>query len=139
MAEEALPFAAAEAGAEAVAPAIADTVLEGGVGPVLSGAEATGIAEGGLNAANALGTLKSIATVLSPIASLVQAAGGIASAKRAGNVAAAPVTLPTIAMPIANQSSDQQAFQNSMIAQQQRRGRASTILTQPADSDRLGG
>lgn len=115
----------------------------GGIGASaaeLSAASASAIATVGGTAAaglDVLGTLKTAATILSPVASLLQAASGVKTAGRVGQISGAPRVLPPITMPIANAPDTQQAIRNSQIAQQRRRGRASTILTQPED-DRLG-
>jgi hypothetical protein len=85
-----------------------------------------------------LGTLKTIAKIASPMASLMQAASGMSAVKKMG--AGAPAIPTPITMPIAGGPDMFQAQQNSLAAQLQRRGRQSTILTSPdGTSDKLGG
>jgi len=82
-----------------------------------------------------LNTLKTAATVLSPVASLVSAASGISASKRMGTTGAPGVPAP-VAMPILGGPSGFNAEQSSLAAQLRRRGRASTILT--GQDERLG-
>lgn len=145
---------------EAALPVVADLLFDtGGValsaeavagGLAAEGSSALGIGEGIFNtatgaytagaAAGAAGagileSLKSAATVLSPVASLVSAASGVSSANKMSRVA--PNVPGQLAMPIAGSPVATQAQQNSFVSQLQRRGRASTILTSP-DGDKLG-
>lgn len=97
-------------------------------------------AAGGATAAGTapsfLDTMKSVATVLSPVSSIISAASGIGAARRMNSLAQpavpAPVTMPTAGGP------NTLAAQNASFAEQlMRRGRAATILTQPS-SEKLG-
>lgn len=129
-----------------VGSAIEDTILGGAVDATLFTGGATSVFEGGIlgsGAAAATGaagsgileSLKSAATVLSPVASLVSAASGVSNANKMSKVA--PNIPGQLAMPIAGSPVATLSQQNSFVSQLQRRGRASTILTSP-DGDKLG-
>lgn len=95
---------------------------------------ATGAA-GGFGAA--LKTAKDVATVLTPVASIVQTASGIQASKRLGATGAPPAVEPVAGMPIAGAGTFGQTVRNSLIDQLNRRGRAATILTAPS-GEKLG-
>ena len=131
-------------------PTVQETAAIAGAPQVAAGAPAAGAGAAGAGSAGAagtaagtagtLGTLRNAATILSAGASIVGAAASVRASKAAARNAdsagtlapTAPVTMPILGGP------------NSIVAQRAalqsalfRRGRASTILTEPS-SDKLG-
>lgn len=94
---------------------------------------AVGGAAAGGGGFNFLSSLKDVATVLSPVSSLVQAAGAL-SAKPGTISLTAP---PPVTMPIGGGPISFTAQQNDITANLLRRGRASTVLTDTG-GDKLG-
>lgn len=87
-----------------------------------------------------LGKLKTIANIVSPLASLISAGASLFGSRNMGSAGTPPTTLPPITMPTAGGPVSFQAQQGSLASNLQRRGRASTILTGAEDRqlERLG-
>ena len=100
-------------------------------------AEAPVSVGGAVGSGITLKTLKDVATVLTPVASIVQTASGIQASRRLGATGAAPAVEPVAGMPIAGAGTFGQTVRNSLIDQLNRRGRAATILTAPS-GEKLG-
>lgn len=122
------------------------TALSGGLGAAesLAAISAAEAAVGGAAAAS-VGTgiisgLKTAATVLSPVMSLMQAASGIGESRRMSNLGGASTISPSIVMPVGGGPIAFQARQSSLTSNLRRRGRTATILTAPGDAgaEKLG-
>lgn len=156
--EEALPLVAdifaedvaapgiigAEAGG-AAAGAVAAPASYGGAGDYASATEGASVSAtetagigAGRTAADAFQTIKSAATILSPIASIAASASGISAAKRAASLSTMPRVAPSTPIPSFGSPIVGQAQQASFTEQLRRRGRAATILTSTPD-ETLGG
>lgn len=88
-----------------------------------------------------LNTVKSIATLANPAVSLLSAIGNVSAAKRVSAEAArkAPAVEPAIKMPIIGDQQSMSVLRANLQQQMFRRGRAASILTDPASGDKLGG
>ena len=99
-------------------------------------------AASGLSGANILNTAKTAATLLSPAASLVQAASGASAEKRVGGatpIINAPAVTPAVTMPTFGTVDTMNAMRANIQQQLVRRGRAATILTSPSgEGTKLG-
>lgn len=144
LAPEAIDATVASAAADAgVTAGISGGALIGTGGELLSASEAAtpgAISAGGAAVAGAdiIGTLKTAATILSPVSSLLSAASGVRQAQslRTVGVEPPPVPAPT-QVPVFGGAPIQRAETNAFVEQVRRRGRASTILTSPT-GERLG-
>lgn len=107
-------------------------------GAATAGAAAAGAAAGAAanTGSSIMGTLKSVATVLSPISSVISAASGYRSAKAMENVTAPAVPAP-VTMPIYGSGQTFKSMRDQADVAATRRGRAATILTAPA-GEKLG-
>lgn len=126
--------------AETAGALAAQGLVQTGVG-AWGAAEAFSGAASGLSAANVLGNLKSAATILSPISSLMQVASGANASKRIGSnaITNGPAITPSVTMPTFGAADTLNAMSANVQEQVVRRGRAATILTSPTSgSDRLG-
>lgn len=126
---------ASEAGLALLGPSGAATygAMEG-----LAGATAADVGVG-----SALSTAKTIATVLSPIASLASASAGISAAKGQSAAMASllnnpPQVAPPVTMPTMGSADTLNSMRSNIQEQMVRRGRASTILTSPSEGNTLG-
>lgn len=95
-------------------------------------------APGGIGAKDILGTLKTAATILSPISSIMGAASGISASKKMGVLTAPPAVTPPVTMPILGSGASLNSLRSNIQDQLMRRGRAATILTDQGSGDRLG-
>lgn len=94
-----------------------------------------------------LDSLKTAATVISPLSSLIAAASGVKAAKSLSNVGPgtsiggvpAPTVAPPVTMPTLGGADTLSAMQANIQEQLVRRGRAATILTNPSSGGTLGG
>lgn len=144
------PAVAAEAGAKGAADVVGSSLMPAAVaetpaalasqGLVQTGVGAWSAAEpfaagaaSGVSGSSILNSAKTIATIASPITSLVQAAGGVESAKRAGssitNATQTPIVTPPVTMPTFGNADTLNSMRANIQEQLVRRGRAATILT----------
>lgn len=121
--------------------ALEESALTGsGVGGLAGGAALPGgitVGQGAATGAGFANTLKSVATVLSPAASIISAASGINSARAMGRLSGVPQVTAPVTMPIYSSGQTYQAMQDQAQVAAMRRGRAATILTAPA-GEKLG-
>ena len=102
------------------------------------------VAAGAVTASNILNTAKTVATIASPISSVIQAASGASAVKKGiTNATGSPIVAPQVTAPVTMPTFGSQntlnALRSNIQEQLVRRGRAATILTSPsASSDKLG-
>lgn len=141
-------------GAGAVGAGVAEEAAALGIGDLASaGVSAAGTAAAGAAAtgasplSSAFSTLKSAAGIFGPVASVLQAGSNIGAAKAMSKAASpgaivnsvpAPTITPPVAMPILGGQQSVGAALASLQAQQLRRGRAATIMTDNATGEKLG-
>lgn len=98
-----------------------------------------GVAAGATGASSVFNSLKSAASILSPVSSLVSAASGTTTRIGKNSITNGPAVAPAVTMPTFGNADTLNAMRSNIQEQIVRRGRSATILTSPTGSgDKLG-
>ncbi len=133
------------AGDVAGAGFFADTATVAATGAPLAGSAAIGpvgttIFNASSGISNILNTAKTVASIASPITSLMQTASGVSASKTsaAKSITNQPLVAPPVTMPTFGSADTLNAMRSNIQEQLVRRGRAATILTDSASGTKLG-